>query len=128
WASWCAQLLFEASRVGRRCNCWSKPCPRPNGADVSRMAIPKKTIFSSKAIGAGWIGAGCAWKFYDLAMDASEPQSNWNSTMKPVTSNQRILCLWLPSWPLQRMRLARPELKRCELALYDKIRGNLRVV
>lgn len=48
--------------------------------------------------------------------------------MKRPRSKQRILCLWLPAWPLQRVRLARPELKRCPLSLYQSQRGALRVI
>ena len=48
--------------------------------------------------------------------------------MKRQRSHHRILCLWLPSWPLQRVRLARPALKRCELSLYQARHGALRVV
>ena len=31
----------------------------------------------------------------------------------------RILCVWLPLWPIQRFRSARPEVKRRALALYE---------
>jgi protein ImuB len=30
----------------------------------------------------------------------------------------RVLCVWFPRWPLQRLRSARPELERTELALF----------
>jgi protein ImuB len=30
----------------------------------------------------------------------------------------RVLCVWFPKWPLQRLRTARPELSRSEVALY----------
>ncbi|WP_428304507.1 Y-family DNA polymerase [Lacipirellula sp.] len=43
-------------------------------------------------------------------------------------TQQRILCLWFPNWPLQRMRLVHPALKRCELTLCTQQRGALRVV
>ena len=43
-------------------------------------------------------------------------------------SKQRILCLWLPNWPLQRVRRERPALKRCQLSLYQSQRGALRVI
>ena len=48
--------------------------------------------------------------------------------MKRERSKHRALCLWLLQWPLQRLRLARPELKRRELILYSPQRGCLRVV
>ncbi len=38
------------------------------------------------------------------------------------------MCVWLPQWPLQRLRSAQPELKRCELVLYAPERGCFRVV
>lgn len=41
---------------------------------------------------------------------------------------QRVLCAWLPNWPLQRARLARREHKPGPLTLYAKQRGALRVV
>src|SRR5262245_63588525 len=31
---------------------------------------------------------------------------------------KRILCLWLPQWPIQRFRVARPELDRQPLVLF----------
>jgi protein ImuB len=40
---------------------------------------------------------------------------------------KRILCIWLPHWPLQRLFLAQPELKRRAVTLYEQNRG-LRVV
>ena len=39
----------------------------------------------------------------------------------------RILCLWFPNWPVQRLQNARPELKRQRIALYEQRQG-LRVV
>lgn len=42
--------------------------------------------------------------------------------------NQRVMCLWFPRWPLQRVRLARPALKRCELSLYSQQHGALRLI
>ena len=48
--------------------------------------------------------------------------------MKRQRSHHRVLCLWLPAWPLQRIRLARPALKRCELSLYAQRHGALRVI
>src|SRR5262245_57819962 len=33
---------------------------------------------------------------------------------------RRILCLWLPNWPIQRLHAVRPELRRRALALYTK--------
>ncbi|HEY2760242.1 MAG TPA: DNA polymerase Y family protein, partial [Pirellulales bacterium] len=48
--------------------------------------------------------------------------------MKPACSNNRALCLWLPQWPLQRLRIVRPELKHRDLILYAPLRGSLRIV
>ncbi|HEX3313412.1 MAG TPA: hypothetical protein VHR72_00920, partial [Gemmataceae bacterium] len=31
---------------------------------------------------------------------------------------KRVMCVWLPGWPLQRLRHARPELRETPLALY----------
>lgn len=39
----------------------------------------------------------------------------------------RILCLWFPRWPIQRLQNARPELKRRLIAIYEQRQG-LRVV
>ncbi len=47
--------------------------------------------------------------------------------MKLERLQNRALCLWLPQWPLGRLQLARPELKRRELILYSPQRGALRV-
>src|SRR5256885_15817386 len=33
---------------------------------------------------------------------------------------RRILCLWLPNWPIQRLLAARPELRQRALVLYTK--------
>ena len=30
----------------------------------------------------------------------------------------RVLCVWFPKWPIQRLRIARPELKKSELVLF----------
>ena len=30
----------------------------------------------------------------------------------------RVLCVWFPKWPIQRLRIARPELNRSELVLF----------
>ncbi len=30
----------------------------------------------------------------------------------------RVLCVWFPKWPIQRLRSARPELSRSELVLF----------
>jgi protein ImuB len=30
----------------------------------------------------------------------------------------RVMCVWFPRWPIQRLRNTRPELKRCELGLF----------
>ena len=30
----------------------------------------------------------------------------------------RVLCVWFPKWPIQRLRSARPELRRSELVLF----------
>jgi protein ImuB len=48
--------------------------------------------------------------------------------MKRERSKNRTLCVWLPQWPLQRVRINRPELKRREVVLYAQARGALRVV
>jgi protein ImuB len=48
--------------------------------------------------------------------------------MKPARSNSRVLCAWLPQWPVQRLRSARPELKRRALALHAPLRGCPRIV
>jgi len=40
---------------------------------------------------------------------------------------RRVLCLWFPRWPLQRLLRARPELKRRAVAIYQQQRG-LKVV
>jgi protein ImuB len=48
--------------------------------------------------------------------------------MKRRRLKQRVMCLWFPRWPLQRVRLARPALKRCELSLYNQQRGALRLI
>ena len=32
---------------------------------------------------------------------------------------QRILCVWLPEWPLQRLAAARPELRAGPVLLYE---------
>ena len=45
--------------------------------------------------------------------------------MTKITS--RILCLWFPHWPVQRLQNARPELKRRLIAVYEQRQG-LRVV
>jgi protein ImuB len=37
---------------------------------------------------------------------------NWNETMK------RVLCIWLPNWPIQRLLIAQPELKGRPVVLY----------
>lgn len=41
---------------------------------------------------------------------------------------QRVLCVWLPDWPLQRAKLTRRESRGKPLTLYAKERGALRVV
>src|SRR5215475_3591706 len=61
-------------------------------------------------------------------MALPEQPWNWNWTMKQARSKNRALCLWLPNWPIQRLRLAKPELRRRELILYAPHRGCLRVV
>ena len=41
---------------------------------------------------------------------------------------KRVLCIWLPGWPLQRLRGVRPELKEQPLALYAPAgRGQTRI-
>ncbi len=41
----------------------------------------------------------------------------------------RVLWIWLPDWPLQRLAVARPELNRRQIVLYElHARGGLRVV
>src|SRR5215218_1647671 len=48
--------------------------------------------------------------------------------MNMARSKNRALCLWLPRWPIERLRSVRPELKRKELVLYEQDhRGLLRV-
>ena len=39
----------------------------------------------------------------------------------------RILCVWLPNWPIQRLVVQRPELRRQQVLLFrrDSRRGNL---
>ena len=39
----------------------------------------------------------------------------------------RVLCLWFPGWPIQRLAAARPELKQRPLVLYETQRGSQRV-
>ncbi len=39
--------------------------------------------------------------------------------MKPSSQNKRIVCLWFPDWPVQRLRAARPELARAVLLLTE---------
>ena len=49
--------------------------------------------------------------------------------MKQAPLKNRVLCVWIPDWPVQRVRLARPELKRREFLLYEQYRrGCFRVV
>lgn len=49
--------------------------------------------------------------------------------MKQALSKSRVLCVWIPEWPVQRVRLARPELKRRDFLLYEQYRrGCFRVV
>src|SRR5262245_47834548 len=38
---------------------------------------------------------------------------------------KRVLCLWFPGWPIQRLRRARPELDRLPLVLSQPGRGKL---
>jgi len=47
--------------------------------------------------------------------------------MKRERSKNRDLCVWLPQWPLQRVRIHCPELRRREVVLYASSRGALRV-
>ena len=41
---------------------------------------------------------------------------------------KRILCLWLPQWPIQRLRVLRPELDRQPLALFTTAARGKKVV
>jgi protein ImuB len=48
--------------------------------------------------------------------------------MRPNNYPPRELCLWLPDWPLQRLRWEQPELRRQKLVLYEHVRGGRRIV
>ncbi len=48
--------------------------------------------------------------------------------MRPNNYPPRELCLWLPNWPLQRLRWEQPELRRQKLVLYEHARGGRRIV
>ena len=41
---------------------------------------------------------------------------------------RRALCLWLPSWPIQRLWHARPELRGRPTVLHEQRRGTTKVV
>ncbi|HWC91127.1 MAG TPA: hypothetical protein VG433_15765, partial [Pirellulales bacterium] len=42
---------------------------------------------------------------------------------------KRVICIWIPRWPLERLYAARPELRHTALALYEsQARGGARVV
>jgi protein ImuB len=42
---------------------------------------------------------------------------------------KRVICIWIPRWPLERLYAARPELRHVPLALYERqARGGLRIV
>src|SRR5579862_8017133 len=38
---------------------------------------------------------------------------------------RRVLCLWFPLWPIQRLRHARPELRRVPIVLYEPRREKM---
>ncbi len=42
--------------------------------------------------------------------------------MKRGLSKNRVMCIWLPNWPLQRLRVAHRELKH-DVVLYERYRG-----
>jgi hypothetical protein len=52
---------------------------------------------------------------------------NRKSQIEPPKFRQRIACLWIPNWPIQRLVVARPELRRQYLVLFqqDPRRGRL---
>ncbi len=44
-------------------------------------------------------------------------------------SKQRVMCVWIPDWPLQRLVLERPELHRRTVVIYEATpQGGLKVV
>lgn len=52
---------------------------------------------------------------------------NVTRTPAPRIHAPRILCVWLPNWPIQRLVVQRPELRRQQVLLFrrDSRRGNL---
>ncbi|MEE2640708.1 MAG: hypothetical protein VX768_08790 [Planctomycetota bacterium] len=40
--------------------------------------------------------------------------------MSQTVANQRILCLWLPNWPIQRLVVAQPELRKQRIVLFSQ--------
>ena len=54
---------------------------------------------------------------FAVAREGAGERSNWKSAMK------RVLCIRFPHWPLQRLRIARPELKDRPIFLYQDTAG-----
>ena len=61
----------------------------------------------------------------DDALACASSLSKERSTI--VKHATRILCVWLPNWPIQRLVVQRPELRRQQVLLFrrDSRRGNL---
>src|SRR5262249_26561388 len=57
--------------------------------------------------------AASVWIFSGIATARAGCLSSWRLTMK------RVMCVYLPKWPLQRLRNQRPELRDKSVALCD---------
>ena len=59
----------------------------------------------------------------------NSPSEPFGTTHQPATRvyATRILCVWLPNWPIQRLVVQRPELRRQQVLLFrrDSRRGQL---
>src|SRR5436189_5589317 len=68
------------------------------------------------------LGDDCELSWSIAAREPPAVLSTWKSTMK------RVLCVWFPHWPLQRVCLVQPELKGRPVVLYGPARvGSTRV-
>ena len=70
-----------------------------------------------------WESSCCA-----VAASLERNRLNLRSTIRQVKSVTRILALWLPNWPVQRLIRAKPELKQQPIILHHSARRGQSVV
>ncbi len=126
---YCARHVCVASQLGPMFNCWWSLYP---ASIRSNKLTPHHTTLPRRCGGGGELRCSaveeqrqtkrCCWKWTKPQARCKRSQAH---PKQGHTIMKRVLCLWLPNWPVQRLAVAQPELEKQGIVLHahDPRRG-----